>query len=95
MALELEGEGEGEELLDMSDHSLQGGQGAERASRAPETHKGHALRGSSSSLSTFACEILVLPWHGSHWVEEMLLHGSAANEDVESWAQDVMGRIPA
>ena len=67
----------------------------ERASPGPEMHKGHALRGSSSSLSTFACEILVLPWHGSHWVEEMLLHGSASGEEVGSLAQDFIGRIPA
>jgi len=67
----------------------------ESASAAPEMQKGHALRGSSSSLSAFACETLVLPWHGSHWVEETLLYSSAASEGVGSWAQDFVGRIAA
>lgn len=46
--------------------ALQGGPGVEWASAAPEVHEDHALRGSSSSLSTFAHEIRVLPWLGSH-----------------------------
>lgn len=66
----------------------------ERASPAPEMHKGHALRGPSSYLSTCACEILVFLWHRSHCVEEMLLHTSAASEEVGSLAHDFMGRIP-
>lgn len=37
----------------------------EGAFAAPEVQEDHALRGSSSSLSTFAHEILVILWLGS------------------------------
>lgn len=40
--------------------------GQEEASAIPEAHEDHALRGSSSSLSTSPHEILIIPCLGSH-----------------------------
>lgn len=82
--------GEGEELMEMSLTKPASREGFS----SPEMYKSHALRGCSSCPSTFACEILVLPWHRSHLVEEMSLCGSADSEEVRSLAQDFTGRIP-